>query len=86
MASKSHREMPVKTLAVKVVPNAKKEGVIEENGRLKIYVHAPALDGKANKAVIEILSRHLGIKKSKVRIVRGETSREKVIEILALED
>ncbi len=78
--------MPLKTLAVKVVPNAKKEGVIEEDGRLKIYVHAPALDGKANKAVIEILAKHLGVKKSKVRIVRGETLREKVVEILSLED
>lgn len=78
--------MQMKTLLVKVVPNAKKEGVVEEDGRLKVYVRAPAVDGKANKAVIEALSEFLGVKKSKVRIARGETLREKIIEILSDED
>jgi uncharacterized protein len=66
---------------VKVIPNAKKDRLVEENGRLKVYLNAPAVDGKANKALIEFLAEHFGVKKSEVRLVRGEKSREKTVEV-----
>lgn len=66
---------------VKVVPNARQAKVKEEQGRLKVYVTAPAVDGKANAALIETLAEHFHVRKSAIAIVRGETSREKVVEI-----
>ena len=50
-------------------------------GATHVYVNAPPLEGKANKAVIEALTEHLGIKKGKVVLVRGEKSKNKVFEI-----
>lgn len=67
---------------VKVIPNARKERIVDEDGLLKVYVTAPALDGKANKALIELLAGHFDVKKGDVRIVKGEKSREKVVEII----
>ena len=66
---------------VKVIPNARKERIVDEDGLLKVYVTAPALDGKANKALIDLLAEHFGVKKGDVRIVKGEKSREKIVEI-----
>lgn len=68
-------------IEVKVIPNAKKNQVLEEEGRFKVYVNVPAVDGKANKALIEVLADHFNVKKSNVEILRGETSRVKVIKI-----
>ena len=67
---------------VKVTPNAKKERIVDEGGLFKVYVTAPALDGKANKALIDLLAEHFDVKKGAVRIVKGEKSREKVVEII----
>lgn len=50
-----------------------------EEGKLKIRVTVPPEGGKANKAVIELLSKALKVPKSSIEIVRGDTSRNKVI-------
>ncbi len=71
----------MKRIKVKVIPNAKKNKVLEENGEFKVYVKDSPIDGKANKALIELLAQHFKVKKGVVRIIRGEKSREKVIEI-----
>lgn len=68
-------------LSIKVIPNSRVEKVTKEGERLKVYVRAPALDGKANAAAVELLAEFLGVKRSALRIVRGERSREKVIEM-----
>jgi len=70
--------MPIE---VRVIPNAKKNKVVTEGEKLKAYVTAPAVDGKANKALIELLARHFKVKKGAVRILKGARSREKVVEI-----
>ena len=46
-------------LNIKVIPNSKQEKVIQEEQRLKVYVKSPALEGKANKALIELLAMTL---------------------------
>jgi uncharacterized protein (TIGR00251 family) len=66
---------------VKVIPNAKRERLVEEPGRLKVYLTARAVEGKANAALIDFLAEHFGVKKSSISIVRGLTAREKVVEI-----
>ena len=69
-------------LKVKVKPSSKREGVREVSlGELEVRVSAPPERGKANERLIELLAKHYGVRKGAVRILRGETSREKLIEI-----
>ncbi len=68
-------------ISIKVIPHAKKAEVKEENGMLKVHVRAPAVEGKANKAVIELLADYYKVKKNAIRLMKGERAREKVIEI-----
>ncbi|RUM87332.1 MAG: hypothetical protein DSZ24_06440 [Thermodesulfatator sp.] len=42
---------------------------------------APPEKGKANKQLVEVLAKHFGVKKSSVKILKGETSHNKVVEI-----
>jgi uncharacterized protein (TIGR00251 family) len=69
-------------IKIKVIPNATKNRVVEETERLKVYVSAPATGGKANKAVITLLAKHLQVRKNEIAIVKGEKSREKVIAVV----
>jgi len=67
-------------VSVKVQPNASKDRVVGEHGdQLKIAVTVAPEKGKANKAVIRVLSQRLGIKSSDIQILSGETSRDKKV-------
>ena len=67
-------------VSVKVQPNASKDRVIGEHaGQIKIAVTVAPEKGKANKAVIKVLSKLLGVKTSGIEIVSGETSRDKKV-------
>ncbi|MBD3380375.1 MAG: DUF167 domain-containing protein [Candidatus Omnitrophica bacterium] len=68
-------------IEAKVFPKSSREEMVEKDGSIKIYVKAPPDKGKANKAVIELVARVYKARKRDVRIVRGETSRNKVIDI-----
>lgn len=69
-------------LEVKVVANAKEEKIEKQDqNKLKIWIKAKPLDGKANKAVINLISESFDVPKSSIRIIKGEKSRDKVIEI-----
>ena len=70
---------------VRAQPGARKTGVLgEQNGALKLAVTAPADDGRANKALTEVLREALNVKRSQVLLVAGETRREKRFLILGL--
>jgi hypothetical protein len=69
------------TIKVKVIPRAKKEKIEEIEGVFKVHIKAPAIEGRANKRLIELLSEHFGIKKYDISIVKGETNRDKILEI-----
>lgn len=71
----------MRIIEVKITPNARKNSVEEDGERYKVYVMAPAVDGKANKALVELLSEYFDVKKSSVSIVRGETNRIKIVKI-----
>jgi uncharacterized protein (TIGR00251 family) len=63
-------------------PNSKKSRVEKDLfGALHVYVNQPPLEGKANKAVVEALAVYFKISKSKVILVRGEKSKQKVFNI-----
>jgi uncharacterized protein len=49
----------------------------EQAGALKVSVNAAPQDGKANKALVELLRKALGLKRSQVELVSGQTSRDK---------
>ena len=69
-------------ITVRVIPRAKKELIKEENNLLKVYVTAPPEDGRANRAVIELLSEHFKVKRNCITILSGKKSRTKIIQIL----
>jgi uncharacterized protein (TIGR00251 family) len=77
------------TLAVKVTPNARTSEVTgwstDEQGRrvLLVKLAAPAQEGKANKELIRFMADHLGCAKGQVSLLRGDTSRTKVLEVPA---
>ena len=76
------------TLQIKVQPNAKESRIVEwlDDSTLRIRLAAPPVDGKANKALIAFLAKSLGLKKSQVRIAKGEKNRQKVLEFDGLDE
>ncbi len=71
------------TLAVRVQPGAKKSAIIGFYGegsesKIKIALQAPAVEGRANEALVEFLAKAFHLPKSSVRIISGESSRSKV--------
>jgi uncharacterized protein YggU (UPF0235/DUF167 family) len=69
-------------LTVIAHPNARRPRIEEDLlGTIHVYVNAPPLEGKANKAVLEALATHLGVKKSQLELVSGATSKMKVFTV-----
>ena len=69
---------------VRVVAGAKREAIVEEAGGLKVYLRAPAVEGKANASLVEALAEHFGVPRSRVRMIRGERSRQKRVELVGV--
>ncbi len=70
------------TLEVKVIPNAPRDEVAGWlGGVLKVKIHAPALDGRANEALTDFLAARLGLPRRAVALLRGEKARQKVVRI-----
>jgi uncharacterized protein (TIGR00251 family) len=70
------------TIKVYVAPRSSATGVIGmHDGEIKVALTAPPVDGAANKALVEFLAKKLGIPKSAVSLVSGETSRHKVVAV-----
>ncbi|KKU06243.1 MAG: hypothetical protein UX07_C0004G0031 [Parcubacteria group bacterium GW2011_GWA2_45_30] len=69
-------------ICLKVKPGARKNQVIKkEDGSFAVSVTAPPKKGKANKAVIRLLTDYFGIAKSKIRVISGATSKNKIAEV-----
>jgi len=69
-------------IKVKAKPRSKKEGVKEiSKNYFEVRVNQPPEKGRANERIVELLAEYFDIPKSKVRLVKGETSKEKVFEI-----
>lgn len=51
---------------------------------IKIKLHSPPVDGEANKELIEILSNLFNVKKSSIKIIKGKSSKDKLIEIVGI--
>ncbi len=65
-------------------PSSSKESIGgERDGWLDVYVKEKPVSGKANNAVIDLLSRTFGVKRQQIRILHGEKSRRKIVMIKA---
>ncbi len=64
---------------VKIVPNSSKNDIIIEDEFIKVKVTAQPIENKANKALIEYLSKTFKVSKTSIEIVKGETSKEKTL-------
>jgi uncharacterized protein (TIGR00251 family) len=73
-------------LKVRVIPNARKSefaGCREDEWILRL--NAPPVDGKANKAAVEVIAKALGISRSGVSLISGEKGRHKIFEIVGFQ-
>lgn len=81
MSDLSHLARPGAEISVRVTPKASRNAVVPEDGVIRVYVTVVPEDGKANAAVIRLLAKALGVAKSRLVLVRGETARDKVFRI-----
>lgn len=73
--------MPM-TISVSVKPQVKKESVTRISAsEYQVAVKAPPHDGKANLAVIKLLADYFSVPKSQIKIVRGHTTKRKILAI-----
>jgi uncharacterized protein (TIGR00251 family) len=73
-------------LSLRVSPGAKSSAVVGRYGeRWKIRVTAPAESGRANEALLELLAGALGITRSRLRVVSGTGSRDKIVEVTGID-
>ena len=66
-------------LNLRIAPNSSKNEIIFSQGVLKVKITAQPIDGKANKALVEYLSKAFKISKSSFEIIKGETSKDKTL-------
>lgn len=73
-------------LTVRVTPRSRRTEIagVQEDGTLRIRVSAPAVEGKANAALVEFLARVLDVRKRRVEIVAGQGGLDKILSILDL--
>ena len=70
-------------ISVHIKPNSRhrEEVVKNDDDTLTVYIKAPAIEGRANAAAIKLLAKHFKVASSKVKLVRGATSKCKIFEI-----
>ncbi|HVG00598.1 MAG TPA: DUF167 domain-containing protein [Chloroflexia bacterium] len=73
------------TVKVIVAPRSPANKVVgEHNGAIKVALTAPPVEGAANKSRVEFLAKLLGVPRSSVTLVSGETSRQKMVKVLGV--
>ncbi|MCQ4152640.1 MAG: DUF167 domain-containing protein [Archaeoglobales archaeon] len=68
-------------ISVKVKPSARETRVEKSGEEYLVSVRSPPVEGKANAELIEALAKYFGVPKSRIRIVAGQKSRKKIVEI-----
>jgi len=75
------------SLELKVIPNAPRDEIAGWLGNaLKVKIHAPALEGRANDALLDFIAGELGLPRRAVTLVRGEKSRHKVLRLAGVDE
>ena len=68
-------------LALRVTPGARSESIEIAGGRVLLKVRAKPKEGEANEAVLALLARALGVATSRLRMLRGATGRDKLVQL-----
>ncbi|WP_296423787.1 DUF167 domain-containing protein [Yoonia sp.] len=79
MTDLHHLAIPGSQFAIRVTPKAQRNSVALRDGQVRVNVTCVPQDGKANAAVLKLLAKALGVPKSRLSVLRGQTSRDKVI-------
>jgi len=77
----AHLAHPGTQIAVRVNPRAARNRITQEGGQIRVYVTTVPEDGKANAAVQKALAKALGVAKSRLTLIRGQTARDKTFMI-----
>ena len=77
----SHLAHPGTQIALRVTPKASRNRITGEADQIRVDVTTVPEDGKANAAVQKLLAKALGLPKTRLRLIRGQTSRDKVFEV-----
>lgn len=65
---------------IRVIPNAKQNKIVEsDDNALRVYVTTVPEDNKANVAVIKLLAEYFNVSKSRIKVIKGITVRDKTI-------
>jgi uncharacterized protein (TIGR00251 family) len=73
------------TLELLIQPRASRTRVVgEHDGRLKLQLAAPPVDGEANAALVAFLAGALGVRRAQVTVVRGEAGRRKAVRVVGV--
>jgi uncharacterized protein len=74
-------------LAVRLQPRARRDEIVgKRNGVLVVRVTAPPVDGRANAALCRLIAKAVGVAPSRVEIVRGHGSRDKVVRVADVDE
>lgn len=69
-------------ITLRVITRAKRSLVeLQADGNYVVHTNVPPVDGEANKSIIELLSEHFRKPKTSIKIVKGETSKIKVVDV-----
>lgn len=73
-------------IPVRAQPRASRDEIVgEHGGALKVRLAAPPVEGAANKALVKLLAKRMGVPRSAVSVVAGETGRNKVVEVAGVD-
>lgn len=79
-----HLAVPETRIPVRVTPKAAANRIaVDADGLIRVYFTTVPEGGKATAAVVQLLAKAIGIPKSRLELVRGETSREKLFRVLS---
>lgn len=74
------KDLP-KTFNIRVTPHAKQNKVVDADGVLRVYTTTAPENGRANDAVVKLLAEYMDVPKSRIKILKGLTSRDKIISV-----
>ena len=77
----SHLARPGAEIAVRVTPRASRNAVLCEEGAIRVYVTCVPEAGRANAEVQKLLARSLGMAKTRLRLLRGQSGRDKLFRL-----
>lgn len=70
-----------KIFNIRVTPHAKQNKVVDADGVLRVYTTTAPENGRANDAVVKLLAEYMDVPKSRIKILKGLTSRDKIISV-----